>query len=115
MNINALGPGADTTPRGISSGYRRAIDGLRSFDELSASLHASRDAVMRGLVPAANAYPQPAAGSPAAAGAMIGSALAAFAGSESGRAAIEHAVSAAGTVLRGIFGAGPTQLPLPFE
>jgi hypothetical protein len=47
---------------------------------------------------------------------LIGSAVAAFAASEAGRAAIEHAISTAAGALKGIFGTaeGAAQLPLPF-
>jgi hypothetical protein len=48
---------------------------------------------------------------------MIGAAVAAFVGSEAGRAAIERAVSAASNLLKGVLGtaAGPTQMTLPLE
>jgi hypothetical protein len=116
MSLYALGPRGDAAPRAISPGYARAIDGLRAFDDLSRTLAGRRDAVVRGLQPAASAYPEPAYASPAAAGTMLGAAVAAFVGSDAGRAAIERAVSAAGGLLKGLFaGGGPTQLPLPFE
>ncbi len=115
MSLNALGPRGDVAPRAISPGYARAVDGLRAFDDLSRTLADRRDAAVRGLQPALGAYPQPSYASPAAAGTMLGAAVASFVGSDAGRAAIEKAVSAAGGLLRGLFASGPAQLPLPFE
>ena len=116
MSLNAVGgPGASGL-LGVTPGYRDAIAGLQSFGELSRTLGEHRDAVLRNVTSAAAAYPQPAYGSPAAAGSALGAAVAAFVGSESGRAAIERAVSAAGRFVKGLLaGGGPTQLPLPFE
>jgi hypothetical protein len=114
MTLNAIGLGRDA---GI--GYGSAAGGLRAFDDLSRSVSARRDAVVRDVAQKAAArYPEPGHLSPAVAvGTVIGSAVAAFAGSEAGRAAIEHAISAASSALKGIFGGigGAAQLPLPFE
>jgi hypothetical protein len=118
MTLNALGRGGDAGPRAISPGYRRIIDGLSSFDDLSRSLERNHDAVVRGLRDSqAGSYPQPAYSSPAVAGTVLGAAVAAFVGSESGRAALEAAGSAAVRLIGAIFGRvqAPEQLPLPFE
>ncbi len=113
--MNVLGAARTGGLTGVSPGYRDAIAGLQSFGELSRTLGEHRDAILRNVTSAA-AYPQPAYGSPAAAGTALGAAVAAFVGSETGRAAIERAVSAAGTFVKGLLaGGGPTQLPLPFE
>jgi hypothetical protein len=115
MNLSVIGGPGPAAFLGVTPGYRDAIAGLQSFGELSRTLGEHRDAVLRNVTSAA-AYPQPAYGSPAAAGSALGAAVAAFVGSESGRAAIERAVSAAGTFVKGLLaGGGPTQLPLPFE
>lgn len=113
MTLNAIGVRGDAASR-----YRAASDGLRAFDDLSHAVAARRDAVVRDVAGRASApYPAPAHGSAAAAaGTLIGSAVAAFAASEAGRAAIEHAISTAAGALKGIFGSaeGAAQLPLPF-
>jgi hypothetical protein len=114
MSLNAIGASRTAGISGISPGYRDAIAGLQSFGELSRTLGEHRDAVLRNVTSAA-AYPKPAYASPVAAGSALGAAVAAFAGSESGRALIERAVSAAGTFVKGLLAGGPTQLPLPFE
>ena len=115
MSLNAIGASRSAASSGITPGYRDAIAGLQSFGELSRTLGQHRDAVLRNVTSAA-AYPQPAYGSPEAAGTALGAAVAAFVGSESGRAAIERAVSAAGSFVKGLLaGGGPAQLPLPFE
>jgi hypothetical protein len=115
MSLNGIGASRSTGLSGVTPGYRDAIAGLQSFGELSRALGQHRDAVLRNATSAA-AYPQPAYGSPTAAGTALGAAVAAFVGSESGRAAIERAVSAAGTFVKGLLtNGGPTQLPLPFE
>jgi hypothetical protein len=114
MSLSAIGASRAGMP-GVTPGYRDAIAGLQSFGELSRTLGQHRDAVLRNVTSAA-AYPQPAYASPTAAGTALGAAVAAFVGSESGRAAIERAVSAAGTFVKGLLAnGGPTQLPLPFE
>jgi hypothetical protein len=112
--MNTIGTRGFAAHTAASPGYRDAIDGLKSFDQLSRALHGRRDDIMRGLVHAP-AYPQPGNGSPVAAGSALGAAVSAFVQSEGGRAAIERAVSAAGAFLKGAFAGGPTQLPLPFE
>ncbi len=114
MTLNAIGVRGDAASR-----YRAASDGLRAFDDLSHAVATRRDAVVRDVAARAAAppYPAPAHGSAAAAaGTLIGSAVAAFAASEAGRAAIEHAISSAAGALKGIFGTaeGAAQLPLPF-
>jgi hypothetical protein len=115
MNMNGIGAARSAAGSGISPGYRDAIAGLQTFGELSRTLGEHRDAVLRSVTSAA-AYPKPAYASPVAAGSALGAAVAAFAGSESGRALIERAVSAAGTFVKGLLAdGGPTQLPLPFE
>lgn len=115
MSLNGIGAGRIGAVSGVSPGYRDAIAGLQSFGELSRTLGEHRDAVLRNVTSAA-AYPKPAYASPVAAGSAVGAAVAAFAGSESGRALIERAVSAAGSFVKGLLAdGGPTQLPLPFE
>jgi hypothetical protein len=115
MSLNGIGASRSTTASGLTPGYRDAIAGLQSFGELSRTLAQHRDAVLRNVASAA-AYPQPSYASPTAAGTALGAAVAAFVGSESGRAAIERAVSAAGTFVKGLLAdRGPTQLPLPLE
>jgi hypothetical protein len=115
MTLNAIGVRGDAASR-----YRAASDGLRAFDDLSHAVAARRDAVVRDVgARAAAAYPAPArahVSTAASAGTLIGSAVAAFAASEAGRAAIEHAISTAAGALKGIFGTaeGAAQLPLPF-
>jgi len=112
MTLNAIGVRGDAASR-----YRAASDGLRAFDDLSHAVAARRDAVVRDVAGRAAApYPAPAhVSTAAAAGTLIGSAVAAFAASEAGRAAIEHAISTAAGALKGIFGtAEGAQLPLPF-
>ena len=115
MTSNAIGARRDAAS---GNGYLGAADGLRAFDGLSRSIAGRRDAVMRDVQARAVAYPQPSRPSPAvAAGTLIGSAVAAFASSDAGRAAIEHAISAAAGALKGLFGVASeaAQLPLPFE
>jgi hypothetical protein len=112
MSLNAIGPRRDA---GIDPGSSRAVDGLRAFDGLSRTLASRRDAIVRGMETGA-AYPQPTFGSPAAFGTAVGAAVAAFVGSEAGRAAIDRAVAAASGFLKGALGkAASAQLPLPFE
>jgi hypothetical protein len=115
MSLNAIGSLRAGGLSGVTPGYGDAIAGLQSFGELSRTLGQHRDAVLRNVTNAA-AYPQPSYGSPTAAGTALGAAVAAFVGSESGRAAIERAVSAAGSFIKGLLAdGGPTQLPLPLE
>jgi hypothetical protein len=115
MSLNAIGSVRAAALSDVTPGYRDAIAGLQSFGELSRALGQHRDAVLRNVTSAA-AYPQPSYASPTAAGTALGAAVAAFAGSESGRALIERAVSAAGTFVKGLLAdGGPMQLPLPFE
>jgi hypothetical protein len=118
MFINAQGTPRDSAVFGPSPRYRDAVAGLRTFDDLSRTIGQRRDAVVRGVAAQTHGtYPQPDYSAPAAAGTMIGAAVAAFVGSEAGRAAIERAVSAASNLIKGVLGAaaGPTQMPLPFE
>jgi hypothetical protein len=118
MFVNALGGPRDSAPAGPSPRYRDAVAGLRTFDDLSRTIGQRRDAVVRGVAAQVNgSYPRPDYSAPAAAGTMIGAAVAAFVGSEAGRAAIERAVSAASNLLKGVLGtaAGPTQMTLPLE
>lgn len=118
MFVNAPGAPRDSAVSAPAPGYRDAVAGLRTFDDLSRTLGQRRDAVARGVAAQLHGtYPQPDYSAPAAAGTMIGAAVAAFVGSEAGRAAIERAVSAASNLLKGVLGTsgGPAQLPLPFE
>jgi len=115
---NALGSPRDPGMVGPSPRYRDAVSGLRTFDDLSRTLGQRRDAVARGVAAQIHGtYPQPDYSAPAAAGTMIGAAVAAFVGSEAGRAAIERAVAAASNLIKGVLGTtgGSAQLPLPFE
>jgi len=116
MYINATGAGGDARFGRTSSGYGAALDGLRGFDSLTATLRARQDVIQRSAARAASSYPVPSCGRVVGSGAALAGAVSAYAGSESGRANIEKLAGAAGSFLGRLFGAGgPEQLPLPLD
>lgn len=114
MQFNAIGGGRDAAIGG-SSGYARAIDGLRGFDSLNAALRSHQDEIQHSAVAAASAYPRPPNHAPAFASSFA-SAVTAYASSDGGRRTIEGLAARAGDFLTRVFlPHGAEQLALPLE
>jgi len=106
--IGAGGPG-NGAPAG---GYATAASGLRAFDALAGAARSRLDSIERSAAAAGSPPPAAAAHGPSGAWAALAGALAAYAASEPGRAALGRLADAACGALER-FAGGAVQLRLP--